>query len=149
MPGAFYIIPLSEVPDGDIILYGGKATNLGRLKSKGFPVPDGSVAGFQAAEHVKNYPSSLEAAGMVHERLLDGNWRYRFTGRMFTVRDPFDFAKIRQQPALITGTPNVTFNLSFQPINPTYEYAMNMTPESLELGKKSGDEHGADRPPQR
>jgi len=104
-------------------------------------LPDGSVAGFQATEHVKNYPSSLGAAGMVHERLLDGNWRYSFSGKMYTVRDPLDFAKIRQQPALITGVPNVTLNLRFKPINPTYEYSMNMTPESLELGKKSGDEH--------
>jgi hypothetical protein len=104
-------------------------------------LPDGSVAGFQAIEHVKDFPLSLGAAGMVHERLLGGNWRYSFSGRMFTVRDPVDFAKIRQQPVLITGTPNVTLNLSFQPINPTYEYAKNMTPESLELGKKSGDEH--------
>ncbi len=48
MPGAFYTISLFEVPDSDLMLYGGKATNLGRLKSKGFSVPDGFVVNTEA-----------------------------------------------------------------------------------------------------
>jgi phosphohistidine swiveling domain-containing protein len=48
LSGAFIIVHLSEVPDGDLILFGGKATNLGRLKSNGFSVPDGFVVTTEA-----------------------------------------------------------------------------------------------------
>lgn len=104
-------------------------------------LPDGSVAGYQAAEKINSYPDRLEAGGMVHERRPDGSWRYSFQGRMAVVKNPSDFPKIRQNPTLITAMAPVTMHLKFTPIQPTYEYSKNMTPESLKIGKKSGDEH--------
>jgi len=104
-------------------------------------LPDGSVAGFQATEKINGYPERLEAAGMTHERRLDGSWRYSFQGRMVVVKNPSDFPLIRENPSLISAMAPVTMHLKFQPIQPTYEYSENMTPESLEIGKKSGDEH--------
>jgi hypothetical protein len=103
-------------------------------------LPDGSVAGFQAAEKM-GPPDQLTVAGMTHERRPDGSWRYTFQGRMMVVKDPNDFPKIRENTALISAMLPVTMHLKFQPIQPTYEYSENMTPESLEIGKKSGDEH--------
>ena len=104
-------------------------------------LPDGSVAGFQANENMGGYPERLEAAGMTHERRPDGSWRYSFLGRMVVVKNPSDFPRIRENPSLISAIAPVTLHLKFQPLQPTYEYSENMTPESLEIGKKSGDEH--------
>ena len=104
-------------------------------------LPDGSVAGFQATEKINGYPERLEVAGMTHERRLDGSWRYSFQGRMVVVKNPSDFPLIRENPSLISAMAPVTMHLKFQPIQPTYEYSENMTPESLEIGKRSGDEH--------
>jgi hypothetical protein len=104
-------------------------------------LPDGSVAGFQAAEKMSGEIGELTVAGMTHERRPDGSWRYTFQGRMMVVKNPNDFPKIRENPALISAMFPVTMHLKFQPIQPTYEYSENMTPESLEIGKKSGDEH--------
>ena len=104
-------------------------------------LPDGSVAGFQAAEKINGYPERLESAGMIHERRPDGSWRYSFQGRMAVVKNPSDFPRIRENHSLITAMAPVTMHLKFTPAQPTYEYSENMTPESLEIGKKSGDEH--------
>jgi len=104
-------------------------------------LPDGLVAGFQASEKISGHTEGLEVAGMSHERRPDGSWRYSFQGRMVVVKNPSDFPKIRENPALITAMASVTIHLKFQPIQPTYEYSEHMTPESLEIGKKSGDEH--------
>jgi hypothetical protein len=104
-------------------------------------LPDGSVAGFQATERMSGYPKRLEAGGMAHEKRPDGSWRYSFQGRMILVKNPSDFPKIGEYPSLISAMVPVTIHLKFQPIQPTYEYSENMTPESLEIGKKSGDEH--------
>jgi hypothetical protein len=103
-------------------------------------LPDGSVAGFQAAEKMGER-KQLTVAGMTHERRPDGSWRYTFQGRMMVVKNPGDFPKIRENPALVTAMVPVTMHIKFTPIQPTYEYSENMTPESLEIGKKSGDEH--------
>jgi len=104
-------------------------------------LPDGSLAGFQATEKIKSYPERLEVAGMKHEKQPDGSWRYRFQGRMTVVKDPENFPKVREKPSLISDITNVIINLEFQPVHSTYEYSRNMTPESREIGKKSGDEH--------
>ena len=104
-------------------------------------LPDGSVAGFQGAEKMGHYPGSLEACGMAHVRQPDGSWRYRFAGGAAVVRDPADFPKIRENPKLITRLAPVSIDLRFTPVHDTYEYSEHMTPESREIGKKSGDEH--------
>lgn len=103
-------------------------------------LPDGSVAGYQAAEKMGER-EQLTVAGMTHERRPDGTWRYTFQGRMMVVKNADDFPKIRENPALVTAMVPVTMHIKFTPIQPTYEYSENMTPESLEIGKKSGDEH--------
>jgi hypothetical protein len=104
-------------------------------------LPDGSIAGFQANEKNKSYPDRLEAASLTHERHPDGSWRYSFQGRMTLVKNPADFPRIKENSMRISTMAAVTMYLKFQPIQPTYEYSRNMTPESLEIGKKSGDEH--------
>ena len=104
-------------------------------------LPDGSVAGFQAAEKISTPDDQLTVAGMTHERRPDGSWRYMFQGRMMVVKNPADFPKIRENPALISAMLPVTMHLKFTPVQPTYEYSEYMTPESLEIGKKSGDKH--------
>ncbi len=103
-------------------------------------LPDGSVAGFQASERIETR-DHLSVAGMTHERRPDGTWRYAFQGRMMIVKNPGDFPKIRENPALVSTVAPVTMHLKFMPLQPTYEYSENMTPESLEIGRKSGDEH--------
>lgn len=104
-------------------------------------LPDGSVAGFQATEKMSGSTDHLRVAGMTHERQPDGSWHYTFKGMMAVVKNPADFPKIREKPALITAMLSTSMHLVFHPIQPTYEYSENMTPESLEIGKKSGDEH--------
>jgi hypothetical protein len=103
-------------------------------------LPDGSVAGFQAGEKI-GARDSLSVAGMTHERSPDGSWCYTFQGRMMVVKNPGDFPKIKENPALVSAIVPTSMNLSFTPVQPTYEYSCNMTPESREIGKKSGDEH--------
>ncbi len=104
-------------------------------------LPDGSVATFQGAEKISSYPEALKACGMTHARQLDGSWSYRFNGGAAIISDPADFPRIRDDPALITRLAPVFLDLHFDPINETYEYSDHMTPESREIGKKSGDEH--------
>ncbi len=104
-------------------------------------LPDGSVAAFQGAERGGSYPDRLEACGMAHTRLSDGAWRYTFTGRAAIVGDPADLPKTRENPSLVRRLSPVVMDLKFDPINETYEYSEHMTPESREIGRKSGDEH--------
>jgi len=102
---------------------------------------DGSVAGYQTVEAIKGYPARLKAGGMVHEIQPEGSCRYRFDGKMAVTKDPESFPKAREHPELISKVLPVRMDLRFTPLNQTYEYSEHMTPESLELGRKSGDEH--------
>jgi len=106
-------------------------------------LPDGSVAGFQVVEKMGREwrGGQLKVAGMHHERQPDGSWTYSFRGRMAVVGNPADFPKIGEHPKFIRAILPTSMDVSFAPISDTYEYAKHMTPESLELGKKSGDEH--------
>lgn len=104
-------------------------------------LPDGSVAGHQAMGPIEGYPARLEAGGIIHEIQPGGSCRYRFDGRMAVVEDPKSFPRIEVNPGLISKVLPVHMDLVFKPLNQTYEYSEHMTPESLELGKKSGDEH--------
>ena len=83
----------------------------------------------------------LEVGGNDAREAPHGSWHYSFQGMMAVVKNPADFPKIRENPNLITAILPATMNLKFHPIQPIYEYSENMTPESLEIGKKSGDEH--------
>jgi len=106
-------------------------------------LPGGRAAGFQAVERLGGEwrGDRLEVAGIRHERRVDGSWRYRFRGRMSVVDDPMDLPRIGERPELTRATPSTSMDVSFAPISETYEYAGHMTAESLELGRKSGDEH--------
>ncbi len=104
-------------------------------------LPDGSVAAYQGNEKISSYPEKLNACGMTHTRQPDGSWSYKFNGVATIIRDPTDFPRIRDDPSLIIRLAPVMLDLRFDPINETYEYSKYMTPESREIGKKSGDEH--------
>ncbi|WXG44427.1 MAG: hypothetical protein WED04_10395 [Promethearchaeati archaeon SRVP18_Atabeyarchaeia-1] len=104
-------------------------------------LPDGSAAGYHLTNKAKEYSRILQVGGMAH--LPQGNevWKYEFKGNMILVKNPENLPKAREQPEIISGTPKVEMEFTFNPINEPYEYAKHMTPESLELGRKAGDRH--------
>lgn len=104
-------------------------------------LPDGSALGHNATSSASSYPTKFQVAEMEFARLDDGRWTYHFKGRMVHVSQPELFPKVRTDPTLSKGMVDVQMELTLQPIHDTYEYSQHMTPESLELGKKSGDEH--------
>jgi len=106
-------------------------------------LPDGSVAGYRATEPIRGEWGSheFEAAGMKFNPREDGSWRFTFKGTMVRVMTPTDFPKVRDHPELIAGMLPVEMDMTLKPFSPTYEYGENMTEESLEIGKSSGDEH--------
>jgi len=103
--------------------------------------PDGSAAGYHTTEPNENNSNPFTVGDMKHECLQDGNWQYTFNGTMIAVDNPLNFPEVRTKPELIKGLKDVNFILSFQCLSEIYEYSKFMTKESLELGKKSGDEH--------
>jgi hypothetical protein len=60
---------------------------------------------------------------------------------MVICRNPEMLPQTRQHPELIDKIAKVKMGLSLIPINDPYEYSQNMTPESREFGRKSGDAH--------
>ncbi|MCX8183061.1 MAG: hypothetical protein N3F08_01375 [Crenarchaeota archaeon] len=105
-------------------------------------LPDGSAAGYQAVEEIEDYMlQDLQVGHVAHKPLPGGSWKYFFEGRMITVKNPLDLPRTRENPSLSSGVFPVEVELSFTPINDVYEYSAHMTPESREIGKKSGDEH--------
>ena len=103
--------------------------------------PDGSAAGYHTTEPIENYSNPFTVGEMKHECLQDGNWQYTFNGSMIVVDNPINFPRVKENTELIKGIANVSLSLSFQTLSEIYEYSKFMTKESLELGKKSGDEH--------
>ncbi len=105
-------------------------------------LPDGSAAGYQAVEETVDYGlQDLHVGRVVHQPLPGGVWKYFFEGSMVAARNPEDLPRIRENPSLASGVFPVRVELSLTPISEAYEYSVHMTPESRELGKKSGDEH--------
>lgn len=104
-------------------------------------LPDGSVAGYHQEIKLKEYSSEFNVKGMSQIYNSDGTWNYKFKGNMIFVQDPLDLPKVRDNPKLIKKILQVIMDLKFNPINNAYEYSEFMTPESLEIGKKSGDRH--------
>lgn len=107
-------------------------------------LPDGSAAGYIKSQELKGkkMPQERKHVGeMEHKANADGSWNYKFAGNMVFVENPLDFPQASQDPSLVSAVRHVKVDLHFDPLNPTYEYSEHMTPESLELGKKSGDEH--------
>jgi hypothetical protein len=104
-------------------------------------LPDGSAAGYNLVKEIKDYTNTLQIGGMIHDCQHSIYCNYKFQGNMIGVNNPEDLPKVRQNPRLITSNLKVKFDIKFQPINDIYEYSENMTPESLEIGRKAGDKH--------
>ncbi len=104
-------------------------------------LPDGSAAGYHATDLCEHYPSELKVEQMSHVNVGDDTWRYYFDGSMIVVKNPEKLPEARERPDLISDLLDVKMDVSFHPIHEEYEYSEHMTPEALELGKKSGDKH--------
>jgi hypothetical protein len=106
-------------------------------------LPDGSASLFNSGEKVTDEARKEKTAisAMTYQRLASGVWHYNFNGSMVVAKKPEDLPKLAQHKELIERINKVNFDLSLTPINEICEYSKNMTPESLELGKKSGDQH--------
>ena len=104
-------------------------------------LPDGSAAGYNLIQNVEDYSKSLQVGGVIHDCKKDSRWSYKFQGNMVVVKNPEDLPEVRKNPKLIVKSINVNMNIDFNALNEVYEYSENMTPESLEIGKKAGDRH--------
>jgi hypothetical protein len=105
-------------------------------------LPDGSAAIYNFAEKVTDENrKKISVGGMAYQRLPNGAWNYVFKGKMVVTKKPEDLPKASQHRELIAKIVDAKFDLTLTPIHQTYEYSSNMTKESLEIGKKSGDEH--------
>ena len=102
---------------------------------------DGSAAGYHQEIKLKDFSENLRVGGMSHNWQKDETWKYFFKGTMIFVTDPLNLPRVREDPKLILKSEKVLMNLTFKPLNDIYEYSKYMTPESLEIGKKSGDKH--------
>jgi hypothetical protein len=104
-------------------------------------LPDGSAAGYHQEIKIRDYTKEIKIKGMSHGWQSNENWNYKFEGNMIFVKNSLDLPKVRENPKLIMKVEQVKMDVLFKPINEPYEYSKYMTPESLEIGKKSGDKH--------
>ena len=104
-------------------------------------LPDGSAAGYHQQIKQKNFTSSIKVKGMEHGWMSSGKWMYKFKGKMIFVKNSQDLPRVKENPKLISDIQSVSMNFSYDPINEPYEYSEFMTPESREIGEKSGDKH--------
>lgn len=104
-------------------------------------LPDGSVGAFHANDDAHNYPKKLEVENVQYNYLGDDNWHYIFQGPMLIFDRPENFARVQENPEVITDLVGAKIDLKFKAHNETYEYSKHMTAESLEIGKKTGDMH--------
>jgi hypothetical protein len=106
-------------------------------------LPDGSAALHLSSETIPDElrKAEMRTGAIAHKRLSNGTWNYRFEENMVIARNPENLPQTRQHPELIDRVTKVKLDLSLVPINDVYEYSENMTPESRELGRKSGDAH--------
>ena len=127
----------------------GGMTRLGfkpnRQEGTGFFIlflPSGSAALFQSTEEITDERrKEMRVGALAHNRLSSGRWNYQFEGGMLVAKNPENLPRTRHQPELVERISNVTMDCSFSPVNDVYEYSENMTAESRELGRKSGDAH--------
>jgi hypothetical protein len=104
-------------------------------------LPDGSVAAFHANDDGSGYPDNLRVENLEHKCVNEDLWHYTFEGPMLVFRNPEDFLRVKENPEVISDLVGGKIDLQYVPINEPYEYSEHMTPESLEIGKKSGDMH--------
>lgn len=106
-------------------------------------IPDGTAAFHTCIEKVVDELRKTKSiiGSMEHKRLSTGNFSYQFNDKMIFAQEPESLPKTMQNPKLIKKIANVKIDLSFKPIHEVYEYSENMTDESRQIGKKSGDKH--------
>ncbi|MCJ7818017.1 MAG: hypothetical protein MUP60_04140, partial [Candidatus Thorarchaeota archaeon] len=104
-------------------------------------IPDGSIGAYHANDDTGHYPNSLRVVNVEHKCIEDGRWHYSFEGPMLIFNNPKDFAKVKENPEVINDLVGGKIDLMYEAYNETYEYGEHMTPESLEIGKKTGDFH--------
>ncbi|MBI4229612.1 MAG: hypothetical protein HY608_02130 [Planctomycetes bacterium] len=71
------VLPLKDVPDGEVASYGGKASHLARLARRGAPVPLGIALPVEAFEGGRLLPEGIEPLG---------EWLARYSEERFAVR---------------------------------------------------------------
>jgi len=104
-------------------------------------LPNGSIGAYHANDDTGHYPNSLKVENVEHRCIEDGKWQYSFEGPLLIFNNPEDFAKVKENPEVINDLVGGKIDLMYEAHNETYEYAENMTPEALEIGKKTGDVH--------
>lgn len=104
-------------------------------------LPDGSIGAFHANDDTGHYPETLRVGSVEHKCIEDGRWHYSFEGPLLIFNNPEDFAQVRENPEVINDLVGGRIDLRYEAHNETYEYSKHMTPESLEIGKKTGDVH--------
>ncbi|MBY9003130.1 MAG: hypothetical protein KGD73_04090 [Candidatus Lokiarchaeota archaeon] len=144
----------SEWNESYYFVFFDKSNNMGGMSRIGFKpnkregmtffflfLADGSAAGYHQEVKLEDFSENLRVGGMSHSWQKDETWKYFFKGRMIFVADPLNMPRVREDPKLILKSEKVSMDLTFNPLNNIYEYSKYMTPESLEIGKKSGDKH--------
>ncbi len=104
-------------------------------------LPDGSIGAYHANDEGASYPESIRVSNVHHLCINDVKWKYSFEGPMLIFNDPKNFAQVQENPEVITDLVGAKIDLDYEAINSVYEYSKHMTPEALEIGKKSGDMH--------
>jgi hypothetical protein len=104
-------------------------------------LPNGSVGAFHANDDAHNYPETLKVENVDYKYLGEGSWHYSFEGPMLIFDRPENFAKIQENPEVITDLVGARIDLRYKAYNETFEYSKHMTEESLRIGKKTGDMH--------
>jgi hypothetical protein len=104
-------------------------------------LPDGSVGAYHANDEASHYPEKLRVENLEHTCHSQAHWHYTFEGPMLLFDNPEDFLQVKENPEVISDLLGAKIDLEYAPLSETYEYSEHMTPESLEIGKKSGDMH--------
>ncbi|MFW9920324.1 MAG: hypothetical protein ACFFED_12045, partial [Candidatus Thorarchaeota archaeon] len=104
-------------------------------------LPNGDVAAYHQTDEGSAYPEALRVMGMSHSPQSDDTWKYKLEGSLVVVENSEHLPLARKEPQYIKDLVEASIDLNLRPIHKEYEYSEHMTPESLELGKKSGDKH--------
>ena len=76
-------------------------------------LPDGSVAAYHANDDASNYPKTFQVGNVRHNCLEDGKWHYTFEGPILIFDDPKNFAKVRENPEVITDLVGAKIDLNY------------------------------------
>ena len=104
-------------------------------------LPNGSAAGYHQEIRIREFTDHIKVKRMHHDWKPNENWYFKFKGNMIFVENSLNLPRVRENSKLIQKVEKVEMNFLYTPINEIYEYSKWMTPESLKIGKKSGDKH--------